>query len=53
MTANLAYHKRVSAPFKHWQLDSWWYPIGDGIYDRHNHLIVHVLEPLDEDVEIV
>ena len=30
MSANLAYHKQIGAPFKHWQLDSWWYPKGDG-----------------------
>jgi len=20
------YHKKIGVPFKHWQLDSWWYP---------------------------
>ena len=24
------YHKKIGAPFKHWQLDSWWYPKGSG-----------------------
>ena len=26
----LADHKRLGIPFKHWQLDSWWYPKGAG-----------------------
>lgn len=30
MHASLTEHRKLGIPFKHWQLDSWWYPKGAG-----------------------